>query len=198
MDRLKAALAAFVRSVTSRLDYLALYPCKVLSQNGDGTLELQPEDSRLPGLSKVPIRIGVPGVDVKVEGGAKVLLGFAEGDPRVPFAALFDKDSLKEVTITASAKVTVSAGSDVVVNAAGKATVNAGSDVALTASGKLDINASSKVTVTAPNIALGAGAMPVARQGDPVLVNSVGAPGVLVPGTPMVGMITAGNPTVKA
>jgi hypothetical protein len=190
VDRLKAALAAFVRSVTSRLDYLALYSCKVLSQNGDGTLELQPDDARLPGLSKVPIRIGVPGVDVKVTPGAKVLLGFAGGDPRQPIAALFDKDSLKEITVTSATKVTITGGGDVVLNASSK--------VSITAATNVEITASAKVTVSAPDVALGAGAQPVARLGDQVVVNSVGAPGVLVPGTPMVGTIVAGNPQVKA
>ena len=190
MDRLKAALAAFVRGVTSRLDYLALYPCRVLSQNTDGSLELQPEDGRLPGLSKVPIRIGVPGVDVKVTPGAKVLLGFTGGDPRSPIAALFEKDSLKEIALTSATKVTITGGADVVLDASAKVTITAATNV--------DITASTKVTISAPEVALGAGAQPVARVGDQVIVSSVGAPSVLVPGTPMVGTIMAGSAQVKA
>jgi hypothetical protein len=157
MDRLKEALAAFVRSVTSRLDYLALYPCKVLSQNGDGTLELKPDDDRLPGLSKIPVKLGLPGVEVKVTSGAKVLLGFEQGDPQKPVATLWEKDSLDTITVTAS----------------------------------------TKVNIMAPDIVLN-GSQPVARQGDSVMVSSIGAPTVLVPGTPMFGTIVAGNPAVKA
>jgi hypothetical protein len=89
-DRAKAGLTAFIRRVVGldilgpRMDYLGEFPAKVVSQNGDGTLELQPDDSRLPGYSKVPIRYGVPGITATVSGGARCLLAFAGADPQKP------------------------------------------------------------------------------------------------------------------
>src|SRR5690242_14832304 len=89
-DRAKAGLSAFIRRVVGldilgpRVDYLALYAAKVVVQNGDGTLELQPDDTRLPGYSSVPIRYGIPGVTATVSANARCLITFAGADPQKP------------------------------------------------------------------------------------------------------------------
>lgn len=108
-DRLTQAVRSIVRSLTSHMDYFAVYPAKVVSQNADGTLELQPDDQRIPGLTKVPIRYGIPGVTAKVASGARVNVHFEGGDPGSPMAALWQSGTLNEVTVTAATKVTVSA-----------------------------------------------------------------------------------------
>lgn len=98
LDRAKEGLAVFVRRLFARVDYFALYPSKVVAQNADGTLELRPDSDRLPGLSKVPVRLGVPG-SVKVSGGARVLLGFEEGDPGRPIATLWETRTVIEIRL---------------------------------------------------------------------------------------------------
>ncbi len=109
-DVVRANLERVVRRFIQRVDYQAYYPCKVISQNGDGTLELKPDlDKKLPGLSKVPIRYGIPGVTVKVSGGARVMLSYENGDPTRPFAAIWETDSLKEIKVTASTLAHVTA-----------------------------------------------------------------------------------------
>ncbi len=90
LDRVLEPLAALIRSVTRRLDYACWYSAKVVGQNEDGTLELQPDDARLPSLSAVPIRTGVAGASVKVDAGARVMIAFANADPSMPFAGLFE------------------------------------------------------------------------------------------------------------
>lgn len=90
LDRIRSALEAFIRQVTSRIDFLALYPARVVAQHPDGTLEVQPDDARLAGLARVPIRYGLPGVSATVEPGARVLLGFEGGDPSRPIATLWE------------------------------------------------------------------------------------------------------------
>jgi hypothetical protein len=109
MDRLARGFTRLLRRRFSRIDYFALYPSIVRAQNADGTLELEPEDSRLAQVPHVPIRLGLPGVTVKVAKGAKVLLGFTRGDPSQPVATLWEAHSLTEITITASVKVVVAA-----------------------------------------------------------------------------------------
>lgn len=94
-DRIKKALLGLVEAQTARIDMLAFYPAKVVSQNGDGTLELQPDNAAVPGVSKVPIRLGVPGFKVKVSGGSRVLLSFEGGDARRPVATLWEFDGAK-------------------------------------------------------------------------------------------------------
>lgn len=102
------ALARFIRAVVGPVDYFAQYPAKVLAQNGDGTLELQPDSARVPALSAVPMR-GLPGVVAKVKPGARVLVGFENGSPDAPVALLAESSGLLQLTITADVKVTVSA-----------------------------------------------------------------------------------------
>ncbi len=101
-DRLSTALVALIRSIFPTIDYLALYPARVIAQNLDGTLELQPDDSRMPGMSSVPIRYGVPGVTAKVSSGARVLLGFAAGDPSKPVAELWESATVTEINLGAA------------------------------------------------------------------------------------------------
>lgn len=87
----KQAIKNLVGSELSRrgIDFHALYSAKVVSQNGDGTLELKPTSPKLPGLSKVPLRHGLPAVQVQVAPGCFVLVGWDGGDPGSPYACLW-------------------------------------------------------------------------------------------------------------
>lgn len=90
--------------VDNRIDYSRMYPSKVLGQAGDKSLQLIPDDERVRGngLTRVPIRHGLPGVVVSVPSGGKVLLFFEGGDPKRPAAALWpDGSSVTEIQITA-------------------------------------------------------------------------------------------------
>ena len=102
LDRIMGALESFVRGLFPNIDYLALYPARVAAQNGDGTLELVPDDPRLPGLSSVPVRYGTPDTTAVVASGARVLLGFAGGDPSKPIATVWESASITSITIGAS------------------------------------------------------------------------------------------------
>lgn len=97
-DKLKAAVTAMVQSLTAKMDYLALYPCRVVAQSGQ-TLDLQPEASKLPPFHGVPLRLGLPGVEVTVSPGARVLLGFENGNPSRPVATLWESGGLVELKL---------------------------------------------------------------------------------------------------
>lgn len=99
-DELKAGLHALIRDMLGPLDYHAPYSAKVVAQNGDGTLELQPDDPRLAGLSNVPVLLGLPGATVKVLPGARVLLGFANGDPQKPFSQVWESGTALELNLS--------------------------------------------------------------------------------------------------
>ncbi len=108
LETVKAALAGFIEQVMGRVDRFAFYPCVVVSQNADGTVELKPDAPRFgAGLSRVPIRLGLPGVTVKVKQQARVMLGWEAGDPQRPFASIWEAAGLDEITVTAQTKVTV-------------------------------------------------------------------------------------------
>jgi hypothetical protein len=108
-DRLKSGLLAMVRSAFPQIDFLASYPARVVEQNADGSLELIPDDTRISGLSNVPIRYGVPGVKATVAPGARVLLGFAGGDPAKPQAELWESATLLKLEVL-GAEVVVGTG----------------------------------------------------------------------------------------
>jgi len=101
LGRLREGLGGFIdallgRSPSSpaRWDHLALYPCTVDAQAGDGTLDLRPDDAVMSGsgLSGIPLKTGLPGWEVSVSSGTRVLLGFEGGDPSRPYAALWEHD----------------------------------------------------------------------------------------------------------
>jgi hypothetical protein len=96
-DRSLGPLAQLVEGAIPQLDYLALYPATAKTQNNDLTLELVPDDERIPAMSSVPIRHGVPGMTVKVQANARVLLGFDGGSPSKPYAALWESASVTEL-----------------------------------------------------------------------------------------------------
>lgn len=74
-----------VREETAAQDYAQPYTATVVGQNADGTLELRSGDARIPNMSKVPIRCGIPGV-VKAEVPTRsvAIVEFENGDPARP------------------------------------------------------------------------------------------------------------------
>ena len=125
-DRVKEALEAFIRRVTSRLDYCALYPARVAKQNSDGSLELVPDDERLPGLSRVPIRYGLPGARATLEADSRVAIGFENSDPSRPVVVFWEQGAVSRLELTAS---------EIVLNGGSAKVARVGDDVAVDLSG---------------------------------------------------------------
>lgn len=109
-DRRTEAVFSIVNQAVARVDYFALYPARVVQQGVDGTLELTPDDVRLPGMSGVPIWYGVPGVTATVPAGARVLISWAGGDPRLPHALLWEPGSTTSISIDTTGDVVVNNG----------------------------------------------------------------------------------------
>lgn len=100
--RTASAGSAFTNLFKSRqheIDYSREYPCRVVAQNPDGTLQLLPDDDvmKARGLDNVPIRYGIPGISAKVAPGARCHLSFAAGDPSRPFVGSWEYDPDKVV-----------------------------------------------------------------------------------------------------
>jgi hypothetical protein len=93
------ALKRVIRAVMRDTRFHKLYPCTVESQDANGLLDLTPDDQELrgTGLGAVPIRHGLPGFTVKVKSGARLLLGFEAGDPKRPYAALWEPGAVEEI-----------------------------------------------------------------------------------------------------
>lgn len=104
VDRIKGAVGSFVALVMRRVDYHALYPAKVVKQSGDGSLEVELDDGRFPSLTRVPIRTFLPEVEVKIEAGARVLVGFEGGSPAHPYASLWQSGAVLELKVAGGDK----------------------------------------------------------------------------------------------
>jgi hypothetical protein len=91
-----------LKAEQQEIDYSREYPCKVVTQNTDGTLQLLPDDEimRARGLDHVPIIYGIPGMKALVKNGARCDLTFAAGDPSRPRVTGWEYDPDKVTLIT--------------------------------------------------------------------------------------------------
>jgi hypothetical protein len=104
-DRWGVALDALVRHTMREVLWHARFPARVVRQNADLTLDLDPDDDRLPDLVAVPLRLPVPGATVKVAAGCRVLVAFEAGDPRRPIAEVWESGTLNELVLAAATKI---------------------------------------------------------------------------------------------
>ncbi len=110
--RLLKALETIIARVTRRVDYCALYPCTVVAQRADGTLDLAPETDALPAPQAVPYRT-LPGVALTVPAGSRVLLGFEGADPARPVALLWALGTVTRLAVNGSTTRAAREGDDV-------------------------------------------------------------------------------------
>lgn len=115
---LGAAVDAVVRRALRRVDYLARYPARVVGSHADGSLDVHPDDARVPAAQAVPYR-SLPGVTYTVPTGARVLLGYEGGDPSRPFVDLWEPtSSVTRITINGGSAKAAREGDDVTKGAA--------------------------------------------------------------------------------
>lgn len=90
-------LDRFLAGIRQEVYYSRSYPARVIAQNANGTLQLEPDDPKIrgKGLNNVPIRIGIPGFVARVSSGARVGIEFENGDPSKPKATDWDHDASK-------------------------------------------------------------------------------------------------------
>ena len=104
-DRIKEPLLKIIRSAMRPIDYYALYRARLVAQSGN-KVDLQPDDSRLPPMAGVSLRHGLPGVSVTVSPGAYLMVGWDGGDPRKPYAELWEGgETVSEIQIAGTTPV---------------------------------------------------------------------------------------------
>jgi hypothetical protein len=112
------ALDAVLRRALRRVDYLAHYPARVVSQSAAGLLDLMPDDPRVPACSGVPIRYGLPGVTATVPAGERVTLTYEGGDPSRPVAVLWTAGAATRIAVNGGTTKVAREGDDVTRSAA--------------------------------------------------------------------------------
>lgn len=83
--------------------YNMLYRAKVVAQSGDADkVDVKPQNPDLPPMAGVPLRHGIPGLRVQVATGSWLRVGWDEGRPDKPFAALWDSSSVLRMSLAAT------------------------------------------------------------------------------------------------
>ena len=104
-DRIAEPLTRIVKGAVPGVDYLGWYRARVVKEALSATtrkmtVDVVPDDARIPPLSAITLKLGLPGAEVQISPGAYVLVGWENGDPAKPQAALWDggeADPLKVV-----------------------------------------------------------------------------------------------------
>lgn len=87
-DRLKGGFAALARDPLDL--YRNLYRARVVRQLGNlQRVDVEPTDPRLPPMSNIPLRVGVPGLEAQILPGHFVMVGWENGHPDKPFATMW-------------------------------------------------------------------------------------------------------------
>lgn len=109
-DRLKGALMALVEFlILRRTRYLGSYWGTVVRTDDSGRLEVRLDDDAYPPVTAVTLRAGLPGAELEVADGCRVLVSWEAGDPRRPIARPWDEAGLKALRLSAAEKLTLNA-----------------------------------------------------------------------------------------
>ena len=118
-DRIKGALVALVEHlILRRTRYLGSYWGTVVRTDAGGRLEVRLDDEAYPPVTAVTLRAGIPGAELQLVDGCRVLVSWEAGDPRRPIARPWDEAGLKELRVSAD-KITLN-GAKVILDEAGR------------------------------------------------------------------------------
>lgn len=110
MDLTEAFRDLVLAIVGTRLDPMSLYRGRVVNQHPDGSVDIKPSNPKArPVPTKVPIQWPCPGFVAEVEVGSEVLYTYLDANWETPIVVHFEAGALKELTITATQKLTVNA-----------------------------------------------------------------------------------------
>jgi hypothetical protein len=80
------------RVVTPSRLYRAAHPATVKAQRADGSLDVRPDDARLPDMLAVPVVCGVPGAKLTIAAEERVVVAFEAGSPQGARVVGFEQD----------------------------------------------------------------------------------------------------------
>lgn len=97
-----AQLARFVARETGAASLYRPVSGRIIAQNPDGSFEIRTNDRDLPDLSRVPAKLGIPGVaSIAAVPGGEVYLIFEDGDPQRPCVVGFAPGAASSVSFSA-------------------------------------------------------------------------------------------------
>lgn len=98
-DRIRGTLRKIVESSLPSYALRAFYAGRMVSQSGSN-VDFIPDADDVPGMQRVPLMLGVPGLSIQAAPGARMGMGYYGGDPTKPYAGMFESGSLLSYTLT--------------------------------------------------------------------------------------------------
>lgn len=95
IERTSRALRQIIKGLLAPIDYYAMYPATVIKDHGDMRLDVEPDSEKLPQMTRLPLLGILPSCRVKVKKGARVFVGFENGEPTKPRCHVFDSGVLE-------------------------------------------------------------------------------------------------------
>jgi hypothetical protein len=86
LDRLKAAFGSVARGADPLALYGNLYRAKVRALRGTTRIDVEPDDPAIPPMANIPLKVGVPGLEVELVPGHVVMVGWENRRPDRPYA----------------------------------------------------------------------------------------------------------------
>jgi hypothetical protein len=105
LDRLMLAVRRLLEALLPDFDLYAMHPgtvIKVQESVGAVTVDVRPDNSRLPELIDIPIRTFTPNAKITVGKDARVLIAFEGGQRDQPVCVAWGAGNLEELTIPAN------------------------------------------------------------------------------------------------
>ncbi len=103
------SVRAIVAQAIAPIDYYSFYSGTIRKQSSDlTTVDIEPDNAALlgPGFQRVPLRHGLPGCKVQISNGSKIRIGWDDGNPQKPFAAIWNgEETVQKVQIGGTTKV---------------------------------------------------------------------------------------------
>lgn len=99
MGNLIDLFKSIIKMLEPRLETYALHPATVQRDNGDGTLDVKPDNPKMPAMVKIPAFTGLAGVQVSVETGTRVLIAFLGANPNAPVALEYNAALLGQIKL---------------------------------------------------------------------------------------------------
>lgn len=98
-DRIRGTLRRIVESSLPSYSLRSFYSGRMVAQAG-ASVDFVPDDDTVPGMQRVPLLLGVPGLSIQAAPGARIGMGFYGGDGSKPYAGLFDSGTLLSYALT--------------------------------------------------------------------------------------------------
>lgn len=94
-DPIEAGIRALIAE-SFRQERNAFFGARVVSQRGDGTLDLMPDQAFIPPMTSVPIMMPIPGARLTLNPNARCRVFFTDGDFRMPHVLGFEPGSAQK------------------------------------------------------------------------------------------------------